>query len=430
MRENMSFSMEEGLNQRLSSVRTNILSSWERCINNGLLPQDPPKIEAVSSMELDNLFKENQHLIQISMPYLRRIRSTISQHHSIITLCNKKCTVFYKLGYAPSLAKLGIHVGHIVNEENLGTNCLGTCLAVDEPTMVFGKEHFLEVFKDWAGFAMPIHGLDGATLGALGVYVPAKFASQNMLGMVMIACKGIEKEMELIDKNLELTTLNELLSDFSDDIVNTASMLSHEIRNSLSTISAYVQLLQLERILDSSRADRILMEVTRVNKLLNDFRRLTKPSHMNFSRCSLNILVRYTVDVMSPKANMEQVDIKLTMPKEDIFAKVDRDSMQQVFANLIENAIQAMEKGGTLSIRLLKEKESNKAVIEFQDTGVGIPEENLSEIFKLFYTSKKTGSGLGLILCQNIIKNHRGYIRVRSKVGAGTTFSVEIPCIE
>lgn len=430
MMNNMSFGMEEASKQKLSSLRRNIILSWERCKNSGLMPQDLPRIKTISRLELDNLIRHNQNLIDITLPYMKKIKTIIPRKNSVVILCDKDCIVFYKLGYAPELAKLGINVQHIVCEDNLGTNCLGMCIATNEPVVVFGSEHFLEVFKNWAGFAVPIHGLDGRILGALGIYMRNECASYSMLGMLTLAVKGIENQILLSGKYLELEAMNRTLAEFNNDIVNTASMLSHEIRNSLSTISAYVQLLQLERVLDSSRADKILMEVTRVNKLLNDFKGLTRPSQLNFMKYSLNELLRYTVDLMLPKAHMENIHISLVMPEQHVFANVDKDSIQQVFINLIENAIQAMRKGGILTIRLSKQGQSNTALMEFEDTGVGIPEENLSEIFKIFYTTKKGGSGLGLALCKNIIRNHNGNISVQSKVGVGTTFFVELPCVD
>ena len=112
--------------------------------------------------------------------------------------------------------------------------------------------------------------------------------------------------------NKELETLNQKLSGFNNDVINTASMISHEIRNSLSTISAYVQLLQLESILTVRGSERILMEINHVSKMLNDFRTLTKPVQLNFVRLSLNDLLKNTVDIMIPKAHMANVDISFS----------------------------------------------------------------------------------------------------------------------
>jgi signal transduction histidine kinase len=426
----MNFDMEEVPKQNLQKFDKEIRLSWERCKDSGLTPQDLPRIRTVSKLELNDIIRQNQTLIDFALPYMKKIKSIIPQQNSVVLLCNKDCVIFYRLGDAPELAKLGIEKRHIVSEGNMGTNCLGTCIATHKPIAIFGSQHFLVVFKDWAGVAAPIHGMDGRILGALGIYMREEDANYGMLGMALLAVKGIEDQLGLSGKYAELEAFNRRLFEFNSDIVNTASMLSHEIRNSLSTISAYVQLLQLEKVLDTLKADKILTEVTRVNKILNDFKSLTRPSQLKFVRHSLNELLRYVVDLMLAKARIGKVDIKLMMPEQDVFAKVDKGSIQQVFINLIENAIQAMENGGTLTIRLLRDDRSGMALIEFEDTGVGIPEENLSEIFKLFYTTKKDGSGLGLTLCKNIIKNHNGNIRVQSKVGVGTKFVIELPYVE
>lgn len=430
MIKGMNFDMEEESKQNLWNFDEEIRLSWERCKGNGLAHRDPPKIETVSEFELSDIVKNNQILIDFALPYMMKIKSLIPQHNSVVLLCDKECVIFYKLGEAPLLAKLGIEKGHIVRENNIGTNSLGTCIVTDKPIAVFGDQHFLAAFKGWAGVAAPIHAMDGRILGALGIYVKEEDANYGMLGMVILAAKGIEDQLGLRSEYAELEAFNRRLFEFNNDIVNTASMLSHEIRNSLSTISAYVQLLQLEKVLDTLRADKILTEVTRVDKLLNDFKSLTRPPQLKLMRHSLNELLCYVVDLMLAKARIGKVDIKLMMPEQNVYVKVDKGAIQQVFINLIENAIQAMEKGGTLTIRLLRDERSGVALIEFEDTGMGIPEEHLSDIFKLFYTTKKGGSGLGLTLCKNIIKNHNGNIRVQSKVGVGTKFVIELPYVE
>jgi len=422
--------MEEALSKDIIFIRKYVLSSWERCINSGLLPEDMPRLIEVSDQELDDLINHNQSLIDTAQVFIKKIKSTIPCKKSIIILCNKECVIFYKQGHVPEFEELGMDAGYIVSEENIGTNSLGTSIVTNVPTAVFGNQHFLDVYKKWAGFAAPIHGLNNEILGAMGIYLPLEYASYNILEMLNLSVKGIENQMRLISKNKELETLSQQLSEFNSDVVNTASMLSHEIRNSLSTISAYVQLLQLERILDPSRAEKILAEVTHVNKLLSDFKTLTKPNPFNFMRHSLNLLVKKTVDIMTPKANMGEIDIRLKLPNDHIYANVDKDSIQQAFVNLIENAIQAMEKGGTLTIRLSKKEKSKMALIEFEDTGVGIEEENMKHIFNLFFTTKKSGSGIGLVLCKNTIKHHNGNIGVKSKVGSGTTFYVELPYVD
>lgn len=421
---------EEISKQDFRKFDKEICLSWERCKDSGLTPRDLPRINKVPDLEFNDIIKQNQPLIDFALPYMKEIKSVIPPQNSVVLLSSKDCVVLHRLGEIPELVELGIEKRHILSEYNMGTNCIGTCIAIHKPIAVFGSQHFLLAFKGWAGVAAPIHGMDGRILGALGIYMREEDISYETLGLAILAVKGIEDQICLSSKYTELEVFNRRLNDFNSDIISTVSIVSHEIRNSLSTISAYVQLLQLENVLDVLKADKILTEVSRVNKILNDFRNFTRPSQLNFVRHSLNELLQYVVDLMLPKARIGKVDVKVVIPQQDVFVKVDKGYIQQVFINLIENAIQAMENGGTLTIRLLKDEQAGLALIEFEDTGVGIPEKTLSQVFKLFYTTKKDGSGLGLALCKNVIKNHGGNIRVQSKVGVGTKFTVELPYVK
>ena len=113
---------------------------------------------------------------------------------------------------------------------------------------------------------------------------------------------------------------------------------------------------------------------------------------------------------MLSKARFCNVDIICDSQKEDIYIKADKNSLQQVFINLIDNAIDAMKDGGTLTIGLRTESNPDMAVISFRDTGTGIPPEQLQNIFKIYETTKETGTGLGLHICQTIVRFYGGTI--------------------
>jgi signal transduction histidine kinase len=103
--------------------------------------------------------------------------------------------------------------------------------------------------------------------------------------------------------------------------------------------------------------------------------------------------------------------------------------LQEIFLNLFINACQAMERGGTLTIRTAK-LDDNFAEITITDTGVGIAPINLKNLFMPFFSTKKDGTGLGLSICYNIIKNHNGTIDVHSQLNQGTTFIIKLPFIK
>jgi signal transduction histidine kinase len=107
----------------------------------------------------------------------------------------------------------------------------------------------------------------------------------------------------------------------------------------------------------------------------------------------------------------------------------DQQQLKQVFLNIVLNALDAMPEGGSLSINCTNTKDREHVSVEFSDTGIGIPEEKLSEIFNPFFTTKPgaKGTGLGLAVSRGIIRQHGGDIKVKSQVGKGTTFSVLLP---
>ena len=117
--------------------------------------------------------------------------------------------------------------------------------------------------------------------------------------------------------------------------------------------------------------------------------------------------------------------IKISVPTNDVTLDCDSDQLEVVFENLFQNARQAMKDVGTLNIRIMEDHDLVK--IEVEDSGPGIPDEILPKIFDPLFTTKQEGTGLGLPSCKNIIEQHKGTINVKTKVGKGTTFIVELP---
>ena len=134
---------------------------------------------------------------------------------------------------------------------------------------------------------------------------------------------------------------------------------------------------------------------------------------------------------MFTRHQVEKSKVTLVEKLADSLPPIDGNSnkLQQVFTNLILNAVQAMPEGGTLTIDSRMSEDLKAVKISFTDTGVGIPEENLDKIFEPFFTSKKVGegTGLGLSVSYGLIKNHGGEIKVKSKENQGTTFTVILP---
>jgi signal transduction histidine kinase len=209
-------------------------------------------------------------------------------------------------------------------------------------------------------------------------------------------------------------------------VQNNASVLSHEVRNSISTLGAYIQLLQLDKLVDDERANKMLEEMARVNRMMQDFRRLTKYIKFKFSNFNINNVLNKVIEFILPKAQLKGIEIITELDDREVYINGDMDSIEQVFLNLLENAIQAIERDkGHIWIKSMRGNDSVKIII--RDDGCGISDENKANLFKPFFTTKASGSGIGLAFCKDVLKAHRGDIIAESQEGEGTSFTITLP---
>jgi signal transduction histidine kinase len=212
--------------------------------------------------------------------------------------------------------------------------------------------------------------------------------------------------------------------------------LAHEIRNPLVAIRTFTQLLP-ERYNDAEFREGFqglaLKEVDRICGLINDLLSFARPSKPNVAPEAINDVVENITRILETQAKEKNVAIFREFSENLPKVWIDREQMKQVFMNLILNAIQAMQQGGSLSIATRSVARSGAdpvgefVQVEVRDTGIGIPEDNLQHIFDPFFTSKDEGSGLGLAVSHQIVQEHGGFVTVESTVGKGTAFFVHVP---
>lgn len=212
--------------------------------------------------------------------------------------------------------------------------------------------------------------------------------------------------------------------------------LAHEIRNPLVAIRTFTQLLP-ERYDDADFRDGFqglaLKEVDRICGLINDLLSFARPSKPTVAPENINDVVDNIARILDTQAKEKNVEVVRRFGDDLPNVWIDREQMKQVFMNLILNAIQAMKDGGSVEISSRLSAKSDTEVIreyvqvEVRDTGVGIPPENLEQIFDPFFTSKDEGSGLGLAVSHQIVREHGGFLTVNSTVGKGTSFFVHVP---
>jgi signal transduction histidine kinase len=213
-------------------------------------------------------------------------------------------------------------------------------------------------------------------------------------------------------------------------IGSTAARIGHEIANPLNGIYLTLQLVE-QRLARQPSVDervaadivRIKKEIGRLNQLVTEFRVLSRQQNYDFRLTRLSELIDDVVDVQQPLCDARAIRVVRHVPSGVPPIGVDEDKLKQALLNLFKNAVEAMPNGGDLILAVTHS--DDQVVIKISDTGSGIAPD--VDIFAPFYTTKKEGTGLGLIVVRQIIAAHDGTITFSSEPGKGTTFTVSLP---
>ena len=169
-------------------------------------------------------------------------------------------------------------------------------------------------------------------------------------------------------------------------------------------------------------------EIARLDYIVTQYLHAIRPSRPQRQLASLNDVVRQTIELLRPEIENRGITIREKLAPSLPPAFIDAAQLQQALVNLVKNAIQAMTKGGTLTLQT--DPGADGVMVSVADTGGGIPQEQINRIFEPFYTTKKKGTGLGLMIVQRIVREHGGRIDLESHVGRGTVFRLWLPLRE
>lgn len=263
-----------------------------------------------------------------------------------------------------------------------------------------------------------------------------------VLGMTLSPLQEQEGQPGLVGVFKDLTQLRDLEDEMrrKEWLANLGEMsagMAHEIRNPLGALAGAMQMLRKEAVFDET--DRHLMDIaireaTRLDGIITEFLQYARPSELHIAERDMNKILAETLELVQHEARTrERISIVTSLAPGSLPSRVDQDQMRQVFWNLATNAFDAMPNGGRLTITTglrtvdVRGKKGNVVEIAFQDTGEGIAKANLDKIFLPFFTTKKTGSGLGLAAVHRIVDLHGGWIKVESQLRVGTRFVVCVP---
>jgi signal transduction histidine kinase len=263
--------------------------------------------------------------------------------------------------------------------------------------------------------------------------VRIKYKGKDEIGRLIESFNSMVDRLDVAHKELEQLHFQQLeRADRLASIGEMAAGIAHEIKNPLAGISAAVTIIKDDMTPDDPRGailGEVVDQVKRLDRTVNDLLFFGKPSLPELSCVNINSILLTTLKFASQHRGLVNIERRIELQPDLPPVYADDKQMQQVFLNILLNAFQAMPSGGVLGITssLLSRNNCEYVRVDISDTGAGIPTQILDKIFTPFYTTKAQGTGLGLPICNKLVKLHKGDIRVTSDDSAGTVFTVELP---
>jgi PAS domain S-box-containing protein len=257
--------------------------------------------------------------------------------------------------------------------------------------------------------------------------VSARFLDIDGSEVIYAIARDVSEQHALTDKMVQADKLV-LLGQLSAGV-------AHELRNPLAAVNLNLQV--LKRKMDNESAefsyvDMALQGVERISKIVDVTLNFSRPAMPDVQNIDINQLIPNVLELTRSNIKRKDVTIDLDLDPELPTVNADGKQIQQVFINLITNALDAIETKGRIDIQTFREdgqksNEGSYVVVSVKDDGIGMPPEELTKIFNPFFTRKSEGTGLGLPITQRILHQHNGIIDVESQKGKGTTFYVKLP---
>jgi signal transduction histidine kinase len=250
---------------------------------------------------------------------------------------------------------------------------------------------------------------------------------------ISIAVRGA-LEHRALERNASLARVQSDISrrEKHSSVGTMAASVCHEVNNPLSVIIGFAELLLDMGDLNTKEAreylELIRQEGERIRRLTWQLLNISRQERVDRRKQDLHPALQQVLSIMDRHlSRFENLEVRVEMAGTEVLCTFDAGQIQQVLLNLLMNAAQAMDDGGTLTLRTFPEDATGRAGFSVTDTGKGVPPEVRDHIFEAFVTTKDQSTGLGLRMCDDIVRAHRGEIQVESEPGKGSTFRVLIP---
>ncbi len=241
------------------------------------------------------------------------------------------------------------------------------------------------------------------------------FLNDNIYALIHIHDIKERKEAEkLLIQSEKLSMLGEI-----------SAGIVHEIRNPLTSLKGFIQLMKLDDNRNPKYIKIMEDELERVQTIANDLLKYSKPQDEIYSEVNLVSVIDDVIFLLETELFKKQVQVEFTHELPSVFVNGSESQLKQVLLNLLKNALDASQENKKIFISV--DTHNGNVLIKIKDQGYGIQKEEIEKMGTSFFTTKEKGTGLGLMVSYNIIKNHKGIVEVKSEVGIGTTFFITIP---
>lgn len=245
------------------------------------------------------------------------------------------------------------------------------------------------------------------------------FISWICLLVVILVIENVEQQIAIRENLKQAERLNV--------ISQLAASVAHEVRNPMTSVRGFLQLMIEDQNLQDTQRNYIdiaLNELDHAQSIISDYLSLAKPNTEEFCAIDISNEVKKTIELMTSYSNIQNITI-LTDIQEGLFIRGVKNEIKQVLVNIIKNGIEAMEKGGQLTVKTFKK--DGVVIIEISDNGKGMTKSQCKKLGTPFYTTKEKGTGVGLTISFQLIHSMKGRVNVETELGKGTTFYIQFP---